>query len=189
MPYFKKVVDPADPEKVEYVEVADDQIELPEAVVKTLVHNHPDHRKVVDETLKRKQRIKALTTELERFAIPGEDAGEQTTEPPPADAKAPVAPINEDDLFAKFEARMQKKAADQRDAEVTRKAQLAALAKQHGLGDGAIPLLELAVDPAAAAPLLAKSQFRFEDSPGGEVAIPDKEALMGAVLKNLNLGD
>lgn len=181
--YFVKREDPENAGQFIYEEVPADKVEIDPTVAEQVVFNHPKYREVVEESKGRKAKIRELRSELDKL----DGVQDQPKEPvePPKDA--PPAPLNEDDLFAKFVTRLQAEQKAAEDKKVARETELRALVQKHNLGSDAMQILEMASDPAKTAQLLEKSAYRFDDQVGGSPAAPDKEALMGNILKNLGL--
>ncbi len=194
MAYFVKQEDPENKGQFIYVEVEPSKVEVAPEVLEKLVVGHPKYREVLDETKGRKAKIKELREELAKLAgePEPEDEGntavsQNSTNAGQKPAETP-APLDVDQLYAEFAARLERERVAKETAVKTEAEQLASLAEKHGLyGEDAIELLRNAKDPEAAAKRLAKSQYRYDDAIGGAPSKPDKEALLSNVLTNLGL--
>lgn len=192
--YFVKQTDPNDPTKEVYVEVQEDQLEIPASLIDKAVVAHPKYRDVVQESIDRKKQIKKLRSQLDELdGVPVEDEEEQTASPEQAKSKQKpaqaVAPLDEDALYSKFTARLKKQQEEEAAANKARRDQLAAIAEKHGLGAGALPALEVANDPEALAKVLEASNYRFDDQVAGSPSQPDKDAMQARILSDLGLDD
>lgn len=191
MSYFIKQEDPTTKE-VTYVEVPDDQLEVPTELIDKAVVAHPKYREVVDESIKRKKTIKQLREQLDHLEEPEAEGQSPASPEQDATVQKPVsqaAPLDEDALYSKFTARLRKEQEDARAAEAAKANNLKAIAEKHGLGAGALKALEVAADPEALASILEGSQYRFDDTVGGAPSQPDKDALQNKIFANLGLDD
>lgn len=191
--YFVKQQDPNDPEKEVYVEVKSEELEIDPAVLEKKLFAHPKYAEVVGESVKRKKSIKELRAQLDKLA--GEQGSEEVEEgaelpDKPKDGQQtvqPVAPLNKDELFEEFTARLAAKQQKDAEAKQSHAEKLKAIADKHGLGADALELLEDARNPEVFAEKLAKSKYQFDDQVGGAPAEVDGDALNAKIWKNLGL--
>lgn len=189
MAYFEKREKADQPGEFEYVEVEPSKVELPEDELNKRVVAHPKYRDVLDESKVRKDKIRKLNADLK--ALEGEPETPVTPDPAQGQqspAEAPK-PLDEDTLYAKFRERLVKDQQAEQLAKTDEEKLLAGIAAKYGLNSDAIPLLATAKDPVKAAQLLEKSNYRFDDTTGGEPSAPNKDELIANVLDRLGLSD
>jgi hypothetical protein len=179
-PIYVKREKADEPGQYEFVEVSADTVD-PEAI-RPLVVNHPDYRRVVSESIERKEKLRALTD----AKTPAEGSSPKQ--------EAPVAPpvIDEEALLEKLLAK-QAAIQDAKDrAAADREAQITALLGEFKLGETARPLLAGAVDPRMMAQTLASGRYTFQNAPaagnpGKGETVTDAEDLQRRLLKRLGL--
>lgn len=181
--YFVRVEKKDKPGEFDFVEVDDTKLEVPE----DLVTSHPKYKEVVESDIKRRKRIKELQEELSKVEVekPEEAVAGATVVPP--DPAAPVQPLNKDELYNEFLARLEAQRVERENAVKLKEAKLKSIAKAHKLPDSTIEALRMANDPEALASFLERSPLRFDDSVGGAPSEADKDALQANILKNLGL--
>lgn len=171
------------PGEFEYVEVSADTVD-PE-VIRPLVVGHPDYRKVVAESIERKEKIRALTADKSN-----EEAAAQTGSNPPPPPAQPVS-IDEDALLEKLLAKQTAIADAQRRAAEDRAAQINGLVAEFKLNPSAVALLQQAANPRDMAQTLATGRYSFGDAPAGGNPKGDTadelEDLQARVFKKLNI--
>lgn len=182
--YFVKQELEDKPGEFEYVEVDDNELEVPDAVVtKSKIY-----KEVVESDIRRRKKIKDLNEALSKATADKPDEDEVApSDEKPADQKPQL--LDEDALFEKFQKRLNEQATQRQQQEAELNSRLAKVAKDNGLGANAVEILRKSNDPEELAKLLAAQSYRFDDSVGGAPSEADKDALMNNVLKELGLGE
>lgn len=189
MAYFVKREIDGKPGEFEYVEVADNEIVLPDDAVNKLVVGHPKYRDVLEESIKRKENIRKLAEDLKKLEAEREEpeASTQDVQGEQQQAQNNAPTLDVDALYAQIAERLEKEAQAKLKAKTEAEANLRELAKKHGLGAGALTILANSQNPEETAAYLAKSQYRFDEVSGGAPSKPDDDALVANILKNLGL--
>lgn len=186
---------------VEFVEVNAD--ELPTLLSDEQIRQTKAYKATLDESVERrqalvgyKQQVQTLQSKLDaQTGMSVDDSPlpkpEAPPEPEPEPAPEPATPLNEDELFENFLARMDKRKADEQVAASARKQELDELMKQHGLTEESRFVLDNSSDPQATAAYLGRLNTRFDDVRGGELPTTDDEVkgLGQSVLEKLGLND
>ncbi len=139
------------------------------------------YRTVVDESVKRRQTIKELSSKLQEATAP-EPQPQQVPAPQTTIVEVPKVEINEDELYEKFKRRQ----IQERAAEIEARASLVALLAPNGLDESFLPILENAKDPATVAQELGRKKLQFAQS-GVNTKTPDAGEMFGNINKRLGL--
>jgi hypothetical protein len=160
----------------EYVEVDEHEF----------VKGHDMYSKLLEESIDRRKKLTELKAKLaEKEADPVTPAPEPTPAAPPVAA----APFDVDKLFEEFRARLDAERSTAAKREQERKDALAKLAKDKGLGERVLPILEKSADPEETADLLMRSGFRFDSATGGTTGGETSSGVsMDKILKQMGIG-
>ena len=158
---------------VESVEVTDEQM-----------FADPRYKKVQDSDIKRRKKIRALNAQVKELEVddPPEDDTEETEKPTPPT-------MTSQEIIDAAIAAIDKRDVDARTVATARTTELAAIMEKHKLKKEALPLLEQSNDPEAAAELLGRSAYGFEDTDGGDPGDQgsDLDGTISNVYKSLGL--
>lgn len=177
MDVYKKVVAEDGSESYELVDPA--QVELPE--------DHPVNvklRRVTDEAIERRKKIKALETQLSTLKEDGDE------EPAPKTATQPPTALNPEEIAKMVREQLRAEMTAEAQASQTRLASIDAIMSETGLPQSLRPVIEAIPDPTVAraqAVLLAQSGLQFEDAPAEGNGQRDVDALLKGVSKRLKL--
>lgn len=164
MTFFKKIT--KDDGTEEFVEVELTAEDVPEEVVKQT----SAYKGVLDETIarrKEKAELKKKLTEVSKTVVVEGDEPESEPKKPESVGTPPVE-LDKDALYTEFVSRLTADQIEKAQKEAERKANIQEIAKKHGLGEKALPLLENAVDPEKQAKALLAAKFVFSETDGGE---------------------
>lgn len=153
MPYFRKN------DAGEYVEVPDEELEIPEAVVKA----HPVYKGVLAESIERRKELKALKDAQQAQPVT-EASGTQTPEPAKPD------PVDVSKVIEEATSKVVERLTAQQRQEQAFEADLAAIIAAEHLPADIAPVLRAfgSVDAARQhAKTLAAAGLRFDPTPSG----------------------
>ena len=173
MPLFTKNADG------EYVEVDEHEF----------VKSTDEYSKLLEESIDRRKKIaelKAKLAEKETEEPVTPPVTEKPTEPPPSPT---TPPLDVDGLYEEFRKRLELEKLEKERKELERRENLAKLAKDKGLGERVLPILEKSSNPEETANLLLQSGFRFDNASGGTTGGGNPSAVdMDKVLKQMGIG-
>lgn len=162
---------------VESVEVTDEQM-----------FADPRYKKVQDSDIKRRKKIRALNAQVKELEV--DDPPEDETEDDTEETEKPTPPtMTSQEIIDAAIAAIDKRDVDARTVATARTTELAAIMEKHKLKKEALPLLEQSNDPEAAAELLGRSAYGFEDTDGGDPGDQgsDLDGTISNVYKSLGL--
>ncbi len=146
-----------------------------------------NRQEVIKESMKRKSRYKVAEASL--LALQSDDKEDDDDD----DDDVPEEPLNEDELFQRFQTRLKEEQVAVATAATERASELTELIKKHKISevDGVLPLLAASNDPEVLAAHLGRSQSQFDELRGGATetySATDLDGLTDKVLERLNIG-
>lgn len=146
-------------------------VEADEKTLNAFVNNHPKHKEVLTEAIKRKEKIKALTAGL------ADDSGDTEAPSPKPNTPQQPAPLDLERLTESItEGVLNKLVSKQAEAE-NRRNTITQLIKANGLSEDDRAFLEGSLDPEKAAQFLARRVKQFAPTSVAPVrdALPQTE--------------
>lgn len=159
---------------VTYIEVE----ELPDEVIREA----PSFKKVVDESIKRRQQIKDLKTKIEELSA--DDTPEK-----PEPVQTPVEQVDPEKLVADILQRLDARNQEREQQTQTRKTQIEKLIADHKLSVDAYSILDKSQNPDETAAYMGRLQVKFDNSSGGDTPVASVDDAVAQALKSLGLDD
>lgn len=159
---------------VTYVEVT----EVPDDVIRET----PTFKKIVDESIKRRQQIKDLKGKIEELS-----ADETPEKPEPVQTQ--VQQVDPDALVADILQRLDARNQEREQQTQTRRTQIEKLIADHKLSADAYSILDKSQNPDETAAYMGRLQVQFDSSAGGETPVVTVNDAVAQALKSLGLDD